>query len=69
MKIVVDKEKIEAKGSVSMRADKGLELVFKATDCEVDMDLGRIIVRCKRFSVKERKVKKQKSINLKQERQ
>lgn len=55
MKIVVDKEKIEAKGSVSMRADKGYELVFKAGECEVDMNIGRIIVRCKRFSVKERK--------------
>ena len=60
MKIVVDKEKIEAKGSVSMRADKGFELVFKATDCEVDMNIGRIIVRCKRFSVKERKSAKRR---------
>ena len=67
MKIVVDKEqKIEANGSVNMRAGKGFELVFKATDCDVDMNLGRIVVRCKHFSVKERKVKKQKSINLKQ---
>ena len=61
MKINVGKqEQIEAKDSVSLRADKGFELVFKATDCYVDMDLGRVIVRCKRFSVREKKAKKQK---------
>lgn len=59
MKIRIDKEnKIEAKSPVSVRADRGFELVVRATDCEVDMDLGRVIIRCKTFGIKEKKAKK-----------
>ena len=58
MKINIGKEdKIEAKGSVKVIADKGFDLIVKATDCDVDMDLGKVIIRCKTFTIKERKSK------------
>lgn len=41
--------------SMKIKASKGCTLVVKATDCEVDMNLGRVIIRCRNLSVNERK--------------
>ena len=59
MKIKIDKEnQIEAKGLVKISASRGCVLVINAkAGYEMDMNLGRIIVTCKKFSVKERKSK------------
>ena len=44
-------------GALTVKADRCFELLVKATDCEVDMTLGRVIIRCRRISVKETKTK------------
>ena len=40
---------------MKVRASAKKVLVFRATNCEVDMSLGRIIVTCDSFSVHEKK--------------
>lgn len=53
MKITSKKETIEVGKSASIKSSRGFDLVVRATDCEVDMNLGRVIIHCKRCSVRE----------------
>jgi len=52
------KNELETRKSLTVKAVRGCTLVVRATDCDVDMNLDRVIITCKRFSVKERNLKK-----------
>lgn len=49
---------LENRKALRVKAERGCTLVVKATDCDIVTDLSRIIITCKGFSVKERKLKK-----------
>jgi hypothetical protein len=57
MKISFDGNKVSSE-RIRVNTTAKKVLVFRATDCEVDMNLGRVIVTCKRFSVHERNLRK-----------
>lgn len=59
MKIRIDKEnEIEPNGLAKISASRGCVLVINAkAGYEVKMDYGKIVVTCKKFTVKERKSK------------
>ena len=52
------KNGLETRKSLTVKAERGCTLVVKATDCDVYTNLDRVIITCKGFSVKERKLKK-----------
>lgn len=59
MKIKIDKEnQIETKGLVKISTSKECVLVINVkAGYEIDMNFGRIIITCKKFTVKQRKSK------------
>lgn len=58
MKFKKDDDVLKNRKFLKVKAERGCTLVVKATDCDVDMNLARVIITCKGFSVKERKLKK-----------
>lgn len=60
MKIDIDKEINIDANSAKVKADKDYVLVVKATDCDVDMNMGRVIIKGKRISITERKINRRK---------
>jgi len=48
-----NQQTIDAGKSISVSSGSGFELVCRATDCDVDMNLGRVTIRAKRIKVRE----------------
>ena len=56
MKIYLNNdESIEGGDSIKLKSEKNYVIELRATDADVDINLGRVVIRCQKASVRETK--------------